>query len=416
MLLDVGTDQRFFQETTARFLDERVPVSELRRLRDVPAGFEPEYWQQGAQLGWTSLLVDEARGGGSLSDHGVLDLALVAYEFGRHGAPGPLLTTNVVAAAVAEAGGPGTGPLAGLLDDLLTGSAVAGWCPPVPLPGTGPAGATRPAGARPTGTAVAGAHPTGTAADDGRAGPDTLQVRVEGPEVVVDGLARHVESGAEAAAVLVTGHTGQGLTQVLVPAGTAGTTVTAMRSVDLTRRFTTVRLRDVRLPLDHVVGEVGGAAAQVAQQHRLAVAVSTAEAVGAMQSGFDMTVEWAFDRYSFGRPLASYQAIKHRFADMKTWLEASHAISDAALGALAAGAPDADELLSAAKAYVGDFGTALLQDCVQLHGGIGVTFDHDLHVHLRRHTLDRALYGTPSEHRRRLADLAEASADPGAPA
>ena len=110
-----------------------------------------------------------------------------------------------------------------------------------------------------------------------------------------------------------------------------------------------------------------------------------------MQAGFDMTVEWAFDRYSFGRPLASYQALKHRFADMKSWLEASHAISDEAADAVAAGAPDAAELVSAAKAYIGDYGAELLQDCVQMHGGIGVTFEHDLHLFLRRHTVDRAL-------------------------
>ena len=124
-----------------------------------------------------------------------------------------------------------------------------------------------------------------------------------------------------------------------------------------------------------------------------------------------MTVEWAFDRYSFGRPLASYQELKHRFADMKAWLEASHAVSDAATEAVAGGTPDAAELLSAAKAFIGTFGSELVQDCVQIHGGIGLTFDHDVHLFLRRHTVDRALYGTPAEHRQRLADLVEAKGD-----
>jgi alkylation response protein AidB-like acyl-CoA dehydrogenase len=132
-----------------------------------------------------------------------------------------------------------------------------------------------------------------------------------------------------------------------------------------------------------------------------------AESVGAMQTAFDMTVEWAFDRYSFGRPLASYQELKHRFADLKTWLEASHAIADASAVAVAAGAPDAGELASAAKAYIGHYGAELLQDCVQIHGGIGVTFEHDLHLFLRRVTLNRALLGTPAEHRRRIVDILE---------
>jgi alkylation response protein AidB-like acyl-CoA dehydrogenase len=124
-----------------------------------------------------------------------------------------------------------------------------------------------------------------------------------------------------------------------------------------------------------------------------------------MQRAFDMTVEWAFERYSFGRPLASYQALKHRFADMKMWLEVSHAAGDAAADAVSAAAPDAAARSSAAKAYTGEYGAELAHECVQLHGGIGVTFEHDLHLFLRRITLNRALYGTPADHRQRLAGL-----------
>ena len=90
MMLEPSADQQFFRETTARFLDEQVPVAELRRLRQDPAGFDEKYWRRGLDLGWTSLLVDEAHGGGSISGHGLVDLTLVAYEFGRHAAPGPL--------------------------------------------------------------------------------------------------------------------------------------------------------------------------------------------------------------------------------------------------------------------------------------------------------------------------------------
>ena len=93
----------------------------------------------------------------------------------------------------------------------------------------------------------------------------------------------------------------------------------------------------VRVPADAVVGEAGGAEAAVERQLRHALVIANAESVGALQAGFDMTVEWSFDRYSFGRPLASYQALKHRFADMKAWLEASHAVSDAGAAAVAAG-------------------------------------------------------------------------------
>ncbi len=89
MLLALSSDQELFSETTAKLLDELVPVAELRRLRDDPAGFDRDYWRRGAELGWTSLLVGEEHGGGSIGDHGLVDLALVAYEFGRHAAPGP---------------------------------------------------------------------------------------------------------------------------------------------------------------------------------------------------------------------------------------------------------------------------------------------------------------------------------------
>ena len=355
MQLDLTSDQAFFRDTTARYLDERAPVGELRRLRDDPAGYDEKFWRGGAELGWTSLLVDEAHGGGTISGDGLVDLTLVAYEFGRHAAPGPLIPTNLVAAALSATGAAGD-----VLADVLAGDAVASWVAP--------------------------------------GGQTAVDVRADGDDVVVDGVARPAESAAEATHVLV----GSGDVLVLVSTDAPGVTVEPMSTVDLTRRFSLVRFDGVRLPASSVLRGV-----DVERQLQVAAVLACAESVGAMQAGFDMTVEWAFDRYSFGRPLASYQEIKHRFADMKTWLEASHAISDAAAVAVSRGTSDAAQLVSAAKAYVGQFGTELLQDCVQIHGGIGVTYEHDLHLYLRRHTVDRSLYGTPSDHRQRIADLVE---------
>ena len=389
MLLELSPDQELFRETTARYLRERVPPAELRRLRDDPAGFDAEYWRRGADLGWTSLLVGEAHGGGSISGDGLVDLTLVAHEIGRHAAPGPLGPTNVVAAALSHASGSrGSDTFAPVLAELMAGTATAAWCYAEPRP-------------------------------NDRLGAVTLEVRVDegAGEVVVNGVKRPVESAARAAHLLVTGRTGAGLTQVLVPAGTPGVSIAPMQTVDLTRRFDVVTFDQVRIPADRVVGEIGAAdasadaASAVDRQLQLAVVIANAEGVGAMQAAFEMTVEWAFDRHSFGRPLASYQALKHRFADMKAWLEASHAVADAAAAAVGAGAPEAAELVSAAKAFIGDHGSELLHDCVQIHGGIGVTFEHDLHLFLRRHTVDRALHGTPAEHRRRLADIVERRAD-----
>jgi alkylation response protein AidB-like acyl-CoA dehydrogenase len=181
-----------------------------------------------------------------------------------------------------------------------------------------------------------------------------------------------------------------------------------MQTVDLSRRFATVSFQDVHVDADGVVGDAGRAEPDVERQLHLALVIQLAEMVGAMDVAFEMTVDWAFNRYSFGRPLASYQELKHRFADMKVWLEASHAMADAAARAVQADAPDAAEIVSAGKAYVGQFGPELMHDCVQMHGGIGVTFDHDLHLYLRRVVLDTQLFGTVHEHRERLTGILEA--------
>jgi alkylation response protein AidB-like acyl-CoA dehydrogenase len=367
--LTLSSDQDFFHETTARFLDESVPPGIVRELRTDPTGFDRGYWKQGAELGWTSLLVDEAHGGGTISDEGLVDLGLVAYEFGRHAAPGPLVSSNVVAAALSRHGDKGVA--ADHLPALLSGDSVATWCAP---------------------------H-VDSVRDGWWSG---VRMELDGDELVLDGEARPVESAADADVLLVTGQGDGGATQVLVPASAAGVTVSRLGSVDLTRRFGAVRFDAVRVPVAAVVGRPGKADADVDQQLLVATALVCAESVGAMQSAFDMTVEWAFDRYSFGRPLASYQALKHRFADMFVWLQASHAVSDAVLSAVDSGAPGAVELASAAKAYVGQYGAELIQECVQLHGGMGMTFEHDVHLYLRRLTVDRALYGTPADHVRNV--------------
>src|SRR5947209_6281741 len=132
MLLSLTSDQAFFRETTAKFLGELAPVAELRRLRDDPAGFDRAYWRRGAELGWTSLLVSEEHGGGSISGEPVIDLTLIAHEFGAHAAPGPLATTNIVAAALGT-----TGSHPDVLSGLLSGESIASWACGEPAPHDG---------------------------------------------------------------------------------------------------------------------------------------------------------------------------------------------------------------------------------------------------------------------------------------
>ncbi len=368
-------DQQLFEETTRRFLEAELPLTAVRDLARTGPGFDRGLWAKGAELGWTSLLVPEEAGGASVSGNGVVDLALVAYQFGRHAAPGPLLATNLVAAALGRFGTPDqqAGPLA----QLMAGEAIATWAFAEPPP-------------------------------HDELGEVHLAATPDGDGFVLEGTKSPVEAGADADHVLVAASHDGGVSQFLVPRAAAGLTATPLRGIDLTRRFARLDFRGVHVPATSVVGEPKQAAGGVAWLADLAVAVQLAEMAGAMRWAFDTTVEWAFNRYSFGRPLASYQEIKHRFADMAMWLEATDAIAGEAARAVGDDVPNRAEVVSAAKCYAGRYGPELVQDCVQLHGGIGITFDHDLHLFLRRVATDVPLFGTPGQHAARLTAILEA--------
>jgi alkylation response protein AidB-like acyl-CoA dehydrogenase len=135
--------------------------------------------------------------------------------------------------------------------------------------------------------------------------------------------------------------------------------------------------------------------------------LQVAETVGAVDQMYAATVEYLQDRWSFGRPLASYQALKHRLADMLLMLETAKGCAEAAAVAVGTASPDATRDVSVAKAYVGRVSIEILSECVQLHGGIGMTWEHDLHLYERRAAVNRALYGTPEYHQERLCALLE---------
>ncbi|HEX4531466.1 MAG TPA: acyl-CoA dehydrogenase family protein [Acidimicrobiia bacterium] len=372
MNLALGDDQQFFQETTRKFLEQEMPLTAVRALADDPAGFDRGWWARGCDLGWTSLLVAEADGGGSLGGEGVLDLVIVAEEMGRLVSPGPLAPTNVVADAVSRSGTPEL--RSAVLPGIIAGDVVGAWC------GAGPGGGW-----------------------DGTGGGVTA--RRDGAEFVLDGVSTPVEAAVRADELLVTARTDGGVTQFLVPAGAAGVAVEPLGSVDLVRRYATVRFDRVRVSDARVVGDLDGADAAVERQLQLAIVLQCAETVGALDRVVEFTLEYLADRNSFGRPLASYQAIKHRFADMKMWLEACHGVTELAARAVQDDDPDAPEIVSAAASYLGDHATEIVQECTQLHGGIGVTWEYDLHLYLRRVTLHRNLLGTPAQHRERIAAL-----------
>jgi alkylation response protein AidB-like acyl-CoA dehydrogenase len=368
-------DQQLFEETTKRFLETECPLDKIGDLGALPAGYEPSFWQKGAELGWTSLLVPGGAGGGSVSDQGVRDLALVAFQFGLHAAPGPLLGSNVVAAALGRWGSPEQ--QAGPLVALLTGDAVGAW-------------------------ALAEEPP------HDELGQVELRASESAGGFRLEGIKSPVEGGMDAGSLLVTARSASGLSQFLVPAGTAGVHRSPLNSLDMTRKFARIEFTEAQVPRTALVGEAGGAGGAVDWLTDLAVAVQLAEMCGAMTWAFDTTLAWAFNRYAFGRPLASYQEIKHRFADMKLWLEASLAITAQAADAVDRDTPDRSEVVSAGKSYVARYGLELMQDCVQIHGGIGITYDHHLHLFLRRVATNAPLFGSSGQHAARLTEMYEA--------
>jgi alkylation response protein AidB-like acyl-CoA dehydrogenase len=375
--LELTSDQELFRDTTRQFLQAEAPLASVRKWADTPAGFDRAWWRRGAELGWTSLLVSEERGGGSISGRGLCDVTLVAEEMGALVSPGPLSPVNVVAETISR---DGSDELADrCLPGLLSGEVVAAWCVAEP------------------GRAV-------------RAEGVGLLARPDTDDFVLAGTKSPVEAGAEADWFLVTARTPGGLTQFIVPADAPGIDVTRLHGLDLVRRYAKVRFDNVRVPRAAVVGELDAAADAFERQLRTALILQCAETVGAAERVFGFTVQYAFDRYSFGRALASYQALKHRFADMKMWLESAQAITVDATRSVQAGADDAGEVARIAKAYVSERCPELIQDCVQLHGGIGVTWEHDIHLYLRRAVLHRETYGDPTEHRDQVASFAASAA------
>ena len=369
---DLTEEQQLFADTSRRFLADECDLGTVRKLAETDAGFAADWWRRAAGLGWISLLVDEDAGGLGLGGDGILYLGLVAEEMGRMVSPGPLLPCSLVAATLSRSGNDEQRSY--VLPALVSGEATASWC----------------------------------FAEGGRNwSADSVAMQAER---VAGGYRLHgdkwpVEAAAEARHLLVTARCDGQLTQFLVPAETAGVVIEPLEGLDLVRRFARVRFDGVELDEGSVVGMPGGADDDVERQLQIGLAVSCAESAGAVARVFEFTLEWAFERYSFGRPLASYQALKHRFADMKTYLEGCHAAASTALHAIAADAADSACLARVAKAFIGDFAPEIVQECVQMHGGIGVTWDHDIHLYLRRVTTNRAILGTPHEHREAIAGL-----------
>lgn len=359
-----------FASTTQSFLEKEAPLSRIREMHEAGTSFDPAWWRRAAELGWTSLLVPEELGGGNVSGDGVTDLALVAEIAGRIVAPGPLHPVSAVLAGLVEApaGHEDT------IEALIAGELVASWA--VYEPGRSWAPLAPSVTATPTGSGFR-----------------------------IDGVKDRVEAGADSQMFLVTAQSDGAVRQFLVPADAPGVTVEPQSSIDMVKTYARVRFDGVAVDGTAALGSAEQTEMLIARQSQIATILQCAEVVGILDTVLAFTIQWAFDRHSFGRPLASYQALKHKYADLKIWFEACRATTNAAVAEVASRSPGAELAVSVAKSYVGEYAPPMLQLCVQLHGGIGVTWEHDLHLFLRRATVNRSMFGTPEEHNLRVYAL-----------
>ena len=374
-----SVEQALFASTTQAFLEKEASLRTVRELHAADLSFDPAWWRRATELGWTSLLVAEDLGGGSVSGNGVADLALVAEMAGSTVAPGPLHPVSVVLAGLVDADN--CLEHAARIKSLMAGETIASWA--VYEPG------------RPFEPLQANVAATATSAG-----------------YRINGVKDRVEAAAESDLLLVVAHFGGEVRQFVVPTDAAGIRIEPTPSIDMVKRYARVCFDDVDVPASASVGGPHQTPALIDRQTQMALILQCAELVGMLDTMLATTIAWALDRHSFGRPLASYQALKHRFADLTTRFEACRATTAHAVSEVAARSPEADVSASIAKSFVGEWASVMLQDCIQLHGGIGLTWEHDLHLFLRRAALYRAMYGSPDEHNRRIfARLTESGVD-----
>jgi alkylation response protein AidB-like acyl-CoA dehydrogenase len=365
----LSENQTLLQQATRRFVEQEYPVLHTRKLSDVHAAFPAQAWAACAAQGWIGLFVPEEHGGMADESEGVIDAAIVAEELGRQVFAGPLASNAVAAFAVAQAGS--SDQKAVFLPGLASGETQAAWC----YAGTG---------------AQAGIEPGALTVTDNRIG----------------GSAGFVENGATAQLLLVTARGGQGLSQFLLPTNHPGVSVEPLRSLDLGRGYATVRFDNVSVDPAALLGEAGTAGALFERQLQLALVLQCAETVGLIDRAFEFTLDWVRQRHAFGRPIGSFQALKHRLADHTAEFEAAKAAVAYAAKAVQNNSSDAAIAVSIAKSQCGKHGVEIVRDCVQMHGGIGLTWEHDLHFYLRRAVANQSLLGTPAMHHERIAALA----------
>jgi len=349
----LSDDQRAIQEAARDFLTDAANPDVIRTAVESTSGFDEALWQNLAVgMGFAGLMVPEEFSGLGL---GAVEMALVLEETGRVLAPVPFFETAVLAVQAIVAAG-SEAQKAALLPRIVEGTRAS-------FAGTGP----RPVLA------------------DGR----------------LTGTADFVTFAHVAELIVVATSDGS---LVVLDAGTPGLTVEALPSLDRTRRFATVTF-DCAVTPDMVLGTPGSADAAIERVLTIGAGLLAAEQSGGMQFSLDATVDYAKQRVQFGRLIGSFQAYKHMLADMMLLVEASRS---AAYYAAAAIDEDNEELAEAchvARGYVSDAYRSVTGDAIQLHGGIGFTWEHHAHLYFKRARATSSWLGTPDAHREALAAL-----------
>lgn len=365
MELVFSEEQEELRRTVREFCADKAPSSEVRRLMETDAGYDPAVWSQLAdQMGLVGVAVPEEYGGAGFS---FVELVIAQEEMGAALLPVPYFASAVLAAqALLHCGDESA------KKDLLPGVAA--------------------------GSTVATLAFT---EDDGRWDADgiTLAARRDGAQWLLDGTKAFVVDGHVAGLVLVLARTGSGLTLFAVDGDAPGLDRTAMPTLDQTRKL--ARLEFTGVPA-RLIGEEGAAGPVLARTLDLAAVALAAEQVGGAARVLDMTVEYAKVRHQFGRPVGSFQAIKHKCADMLLEVESARSAVQFAASAAAEDSPELPMIASLAKAYCSDAYFNAAAESIQIHGGIGFTWEHDAHLYFKRAKSSQLFLGDSSYHRERL--------------
>lgn len=372
MNFELTDEQQGLVETTRSLLATKSPITRVRELMDSGSGFDAELWRHGAEVGWPGLAIAEADGG---LGQGCVDLALVAVELGRALAGTPFISTVVTADALSHTG---TEQAGALLPTIADGSSIGTWA-----------------------FAEFG-QPWSIDAI-------STQAQRHGSGFVLHGAKASVPDADVAGILLVDALLDGAPARFVVPADSPGVGIRRQQTLDVARSYCDVTFDGVALESCALLDCATTAASSIARTMALNTVLTCAELVGIGQRLLAMTVDYVKDRVQFGKPVGSFQAVKHKCADMRIWVQASTAATYHSAMALDADHPSIERSVSSAKAYVSDAINRVAGNALQLHGGIGFTWEHDLHLYLRRARVGSLLCGDATHHRELLCRQVESA-------